>query len=316
MPEVVSGDTGGTQPFPWASGDSLDERIPRLMGILNVNADSFSDPRRVADQGKDLLELLAKGRGLTEAGADVVDVGAESASPATPVVDASAEIDALLPVLDGLHRCGVATSVDTYKPEVARACVAAGTHVINDYSGLVHPEVAGICADADARLVLTHNPAGVKNKVLDPDGYTDVVGEVAAWFESTLAVIEAHGLVRERVLLDPGIDLAKTPAQSIALLRGLPVLAGLGLPLLIAISRKDFIGAVSPSHPADREPGTLAALGHLIGAPRVIARVHDVPAAAQYLHVAGALSGRVPVDPLLSLPMPYRRQAHRAPSPD
>lgn len=279
------------------------------MGILNVNADSFSDPRAVADPEEDLKRLLAEGRRLVEAGADLVDVGAESGSPATPVMRAPAEIDALLPVLDRLHRSGVITSVDTYKPEVARACVASGTRVVNDYSGLAHPEVAGVCADADARLVLTHNPGGVKNKVLDPNGHADVVGEVAAWFESRLAVVEAHGLDRERVLLDPGIDLSKTPAQSIALLHGLPVLAGFGLPLLVAISRKDFIGAVTRSLPAERDPGTLATLGHLIGIPRVIARIHDVTAATQYLRVAEALSGRRPVDPQLSLPRSYRRQA-------
>lgn len=299
--------------LPWETADVPREAVPWLMGIINVNADSFSDPREVADEAGELLRLVAAGVALSQAGADLVDVGAESASPATPVVGASAEIDALLPVLDGLHRAGVTSSVDTYKPGVAEACVAAGTAVVNDYSGLVHPEVAGICADGGAGLVLTHNPAGVKNKVLDPHGYTDMVAEVASWFETKLAVIEAQGLAAERVLLDPGIDLAKTPAQSIELLRSLPALAGFGLPLLVAISRKDFIGAVSPSRPAERGPGTLAALGSLVGLPRVIARVHDVAAAAQYLQVAGALAGDAPVDPTLSLPGVFRRQAGSKP---
>jgi dihydropteroate synthase len=283
--------------------------LPQLMGILNVNADSFSDPRAVHDQAGDLNRLVSSGVRLAEEGADLVDVGAESASPATRVIDASAEIDLLLPVLAGLHRVGVVTSVDTYKPSVASACVAAGVSVVNDYSGLVHPELAGICADTSARLVLTHNPAGVKNKLLDPDAYGDVVAAVADWFEAKLAVVQAQGLAVERVILDPGIDLAKTPAQSIEVLRGLPRLAVLGVPLLVAISRKDFIGAVSPSSPADRDPGTMAALGHLIGLPRAIARVHDVAAARQYLRVAGTLAARTPVDPGLALPIAHRREA-------
>lgn len=289
--------------------DRMAETSPRLMGILNVNGDSFSDPRHGVGGEREIARLTQLGVGLWQAGADLVDVGAESASPATPVVDAPVEVEALIPVLAGLHRAGVTTSVDTYKPDVAKACVDAGTAVINDYSGLVHPEIAGICADSGVRLVLTHNPAGVKNKVLDPRGYTDVVDDVASWFETKLAVIEAHGLPRERVLLDPGIDLAKTPAQSIELLRGLSLLASLDLPLLVAVSRKDFIGAVSPSRPAERDAGTLAAVGSLSKLPRVIVRVHDVAAVRQYLDVANALSGRTPIDPELSLPLEHRRQA-------
>ncbi len=306
---LVRSRSSGNQSLPWENNQGLHELTPWLMGILNVNADSFSDPRVGVDEATKPFLPVADGIALSRAGADVVDVGAESASPATPVVDASAEKDMLLPVLDSLHGAGVTTSVDTYKPRVARACVAAGTAVINDYSGLVHPELAGICADGGARLVLTHNPTGVKNKVLDPDGYADVVAAVASWFEAKLSVIEAQGLAAERVLLDPGIDLAKTPAQSIELLRNLPVLARFGLPLLLAISRKDFIGAVSQSKPAERGPGTLAALGSLVGLPRIIARVHDVAAAAQYLEIATTLAGDAPVDPMLSLPVGFRRQA-------
>lgn len=298
---------------PWERHDvrrGAFQASPQLMGILNVNADSFSDPRHAAGVEQDVACVSRRGIDLWQAGADLVDVGAESASPATPVVDAQSEIEALLPVLDGLHRAGVVTSVDTYKPSVAQACVDAGAAVINDYSGLVHPEVAGICAAGGARLVLTHNPAGVKNKVLDPGGYSSIVDEVAAWFDAKLAIVTDHGLASERVLLDPGIDLAKTPAQSIEVLRGLPRLADFGLPLLVAISRKDFIGAVAPSRPAERDPGTLAALGYLIGLPRIIARVHDITAARQYLDIADVLSGRTPVAPDLSLPVARRRQTH------
>lgn len=281
---------------------------PGLMGIVNVNVDSFSDPRRgEGDTGVEAC--VAEGRALADAGADLVDVGAESASPATPVVDPGEETAALLPVLEGLHAAGVRTSVDTYKREVAAACVAAGVAVVNDYSGLSDPDVAGVCADGGARLVLTHNPPGVKTKVLDPHRYGDVVGEVHAWFADRLEVIEANGLPRDRVVLDPGIDLGKTPAQSIELLRRLDELTALGRPLLVAVSRKDFIGALTGTRPAERDPGTLAALGRLACVPDTIARVHDVAAAAQYLDVVAALTGDHAVDPGLALDRGLRRQA-------
>lgn len=282
------------------------------MGILNVNTDSFSDPRDIPNAETDVPDLTRLGIELWQHGAALVDVGAESASPATPVADPKEEIDALLPVLDGLHRAGVATSVDTYKPSVAQACTNAGVTVINDYSGLAHPEIAGICAASDVPLVITHNPGGVKNKVLDPEAYPDIITDVVQWFESRLKLVETYGLRRERIVLDPGIDLAKTPTQSIEILRGLPALASFGLPLLVAISRKDFIGTVSPSTPAERGPGTLAALGHLIGIPRVIARVHDIPAAVQYLRVTGSLAGQLPLDPQVVLQPQHRREAVRS----
>lgn len=281
------------------------------MGILNVNADSFSDPRAGDGEASRRSRLIRQGLELWEAGAAVVDVGAESASPATPVPDATTELAALLPVLEELHRAGVTTSVDTYKPEVAQACVAAGTAIVNDYTGLSNPELVGICADRGARLVLTHNPAGAKTKVLDQDGYDDLVGDVVAWFEAKLTVIETEGLAAERLLLDPGIDLTKTPAQSVELLRGLPALAQLGLPLLVGISRKDFIGALTATHPEDRDSGTLAALGQLIGLPQLTVRVHDVAGAVQYLEVADALAGRAPVDSTLFLAPELRRQPAR-----
>lgn len=285
------------------------ENVPRLMGILNVNADSFSDPRTVVNGANDVAGLVRQGIGLWRAGAMLVDVGAESASPATPMTDTVAETAALLPVLAGLRKAGVTTSVDTYKPSVARACVAAGAAMVNDYSGLAHPELAGICADSGARLVLTHNPAGVKNKVLDPEGYGDVIADMSAWFEAKLTAIESHGLPADRVVLDPGIDLTKTPAQSIEVLRRFPALTEFGLPLLVAVSRKDFIGAISPSDPRERDPGTLAALAHLVRVPGVIARVHAVAAAAQYLAVATTLATRAPINPALELPLAFRRSA-------
>ncbi|MTV27305.1 dihydropteroate synthase [Nitriliruptoraceae bacterium ZYF776] len=293
--------TGATASAP----DGAPVHRPQLLGILNVNADSFSDPHG----DRDTAGSIAAGIALRDVGADLVDVGAESASPATPVLAAEAEIAALVPVLEGLHAAGVRTSVDTYKPTVAHAAIDAGVAVVNDYSGLAHPELAEVCGAADVDYVLTHNPAQVKNKLLDTTRYGDVVADTTRWFATTLDELERRGLPRDRVVLDPGIDLSKTPAQSIEVLRGLPQLAAdLGRPLLVAISRKDFIGALVPTRPRERGPGTLAALAALTEVPATIARVHDVAAAAQFLAVLDALAGPTPPDADLALDPRLRRE--------
>jgi len=279
---------------------------PRVMGILNVNPDSFSDPR----SGIDVDERVRAGIALARAGADVVDVGAQSASPATPELDPEVEVALLLPVLDGLHAAGVTTSVDTYKVAVAEAVVAAGTAIVNDYSGLSQPGLVGVCRDGGADLVLTHNIGRVKERLTDPDLYRDVVLEVGDWFEQRLEVIEAGGLARERVLLDPGIDLSKTPAQSIDVLRGTATLARrFGLAQLVAVSRKDFIGALAPTRPAERDPGTLAAVAALTAVPDVVVRVHDVAAVVQFLTVLAALVGEDGIDPSTLLDPALYREA-------
>lgn len=289
-----------------ASQTHPDLHRPRVMGILNVNPDSFSDPRA----GIDVAERVRAGVALARAGADLVDVGAQSASPATPELDPDVEIAHLLPVLQGLHAAGVVTSVDTYKVEVAEAVVAAGTAIVNDYSGLSRPGIVDVCLRGGADLVLTHNVGRVKERLTDPDLYVDVVREVGDWFEARLVAIEAAGLPRDRILLDPGIDLSKTPAQSIAVLRGAGALAErFGLPLLVAVSRKDLIGALVPTRPAERDPGTLAAVAALTRVPDVVVRVHDVAATTQFLTVLEALVGAAEVDPSTLLDPALYREA-------
>lgn len=279
---------------------------PRVMGILNVNPDSFSDPR----SGVDVAERVRTGVALAEAGADLVDVGAQSASPATPELDPDVELAHLLPVLEGLHAAGVTTSVDTYKVVVAEAVVAAGTAVVNDYSGLSQPDIVRVCVEGGADLVLTHNVGRVKERLTDPGLYVDVTAEVGDWFATRLATIEAAGLARDRVLLDPGIDLSKTPAQSIAVLRGAGALAArFGLRQLVAVSRKDLIGALVPTRPAERDPGTLAAVAALTTVPDVVVRVHDVAATTQFLTVLEALVGAAEVDPSTLLDPALYREA-------
>ncbi len=185
----------------------------------------------------------------------------------------------------------VVVSVDTYKPAVARAAIAAGARIVNDVSGLRDPALAEVCAETGAALVVMHTAAAPRVRRQDPDLYTDVLAEVLAFLRDRVAVALDAGVAREQLILDPGPDFAKTPAQTIELLSHVGRLHELELPLLLAISRKDFLGALTGRPPRERLAGTLAALAHGLDAGAHIFRVHDVAAAADFLTVRAALSG-------------------------
>ena len=202
-------------------------------------------------------------------------------------------------------------SIDTYKPPVARAAIAAGARIVNDVSGLRDPELAAVCAESGAALVLMHTAAAPRVRRQDPDLYGDVVGEVLDFLRERVAVALGAGVSREQLILDPGPDFAKTPAQTIALLAHVERLHELGLPLLMAISRKDFIGALTGRPPRERLAGTLAALAHGVDAGAHIFRVHDVAAAADFLTVRAALAGELPPKRDLALPEELRHQRVR-----
>jgi dihydropteroate synthase len=268
---------------------------PWLMGVVNASPDSFSDAGR--HQGVDAL--VRRARDLHEAGADVIDVGGESAITGVPPVDAKEEIDRVVPVVAQVAgEVGVVVSVDTYKPMVADAAIAAGATIVNDVSGLRDPELADVCANTGAALVVMHTRAEPKQRLQDPARYDDVVADVRAFLEERMALAVGRGVEHEQLLLDPGPDFAKTPAQTIEVLRRLPELHVLGRPLLLAVSRKDFLGAVTGRPPAARDAGTLAALAHGADAGAQVFRVHDVAAAADFLAVRAVLRGEraVPAD--------------------
>ena len=277
----------------------LGER-PWLMGVVNANADSFSG------RGGDPLELVA-------AGADVIDVGGESAITGRPPVEPEEEIARVVPVIERIVAASdVLVSVDTYKPAVAEAAVAAGASIVNDVSGLRDAALADVCADTGAALVVMHTRAAPKERLQDADAYEDVVADVVAFLRERVEVALEHGVEREQIILDPGPDFAKTPAQTIAVLRRLDLLHELGLPLLLAISRKDFIGALTRRSPKERGAGTLAALAEGADAGGHVFRVHDVAAAADFLAVRAALRGEREVPPGLALDDALR---HEAPNP-
>lgn len=267
----------------------LSDAHATLMGIVNVNPDSFSDPRREVD----LAERLAVARRQVADGATVIDLGAQSAATHLPLVDAAEEIAALVPMVTALVDDGVVVSVDTYKPEVAAAVLAAGATIVNDYSGVEHDEVVALVADhAQARYVLTHNRGRPKQRLTEPAMYADVTGDVITFFESALDRLDELGLDSDRVILDPGVDLSKTPQQTLTVIREVDrISSAFDLPQLWAISRKDVLGVATGRPPASRDPATLAVLEHLADRPSTILRVHDVAACGDYLTVRGLLRG-------------------------
>ncbi len=257
---------------------------PLLMGILNASPDSFSDGEAATTE-----QRVARGRALLAAGADLLDIGGESARgdlPAVPVQEEIARVRGLVSAL-----AGALISVDTYKPEVASAAIEAGASVVNDVSGLRDVEMARVCARTGAALVIMHTRVAPKGTLLDPGAYDDVVADVAGFLRERMEVALGEGVAPEQIVLDPGPDFAKTPAQTVAVLRRLDALRALGRPLLLAVSRKDFLGAIVGRPPAERDPATLAAVGFAADAGAEIVRVHDVAGAADYLAVRSVLRG-------------------------
>jgi len=182
----------------------------------------------------------------------------------------------------------------------------AGAHIINDVSGLRDPALADACAEAGAALVLMHTRAEPKKKEF-PE-YDDVVADVVAFLRDRMADAVARGVREDAIVLDPGPDFAKTPAQTVAVLRRLDALTALGRPVLLAVSRKDFIGALTWRTPRQRDAGTLAAVGAGVDAGASILRVHDVAAVHDFLTVRAALRGDVDVPADLHLPVELRRE--------
>ena len=284
---------------------ALGER-PWLMGIVNASPDSFSDGGR--HRGLEAQVRLAAS--LLEDGADILDVGGESASTGRPPVAPAAEIELVVPLIERLAgELGAIVSVDTYKPAVARAAIGAGASIVNDVSGLRDPALAEVCAETGAALVLMHTAARPRERLQDPDLYRDITVEVIEFLRERIGLALSLGMAAEQLILDPGPDFAKTPAQTISLLVEVGRMHELGRPLLMAISRKDFIGALTSRPPRERLAGTLAALAHGVEQGAHIFRVHDVAAAADYLAVRRALSGEtVPGRDLrLSEEMRYER---------
>jgi dihydropteroate synthase len=257
---------------------------PLLMGIVNATPDSFSD-----QQGEKSLDaLVERAHLLAEAGAAIIDVGGESGRTDREPVPVEEERARVVPLIERLAADGLTVSVDTWRAPVARAALAAGASMVNDVSGLSDLDVADACAEAGAELVITHTR--VPPKVKGYPEYADVVADIIDLLRARAATAVARGVDEQRSVFDPGIDIAKSPAESVEVLRRLPELGALGRPLLVAVSRKDFVGALTGRSPAARDAGTLAAVGVAADGGAGILRVHDVAAARDYLAVRAALA--------------------------
>ena len=261
----------------------------QVMGVVNASPESFSDAGRF-DSLNAQLELAAS---LIRSGADIIDVGGQSAVTNQPELDASLECDRVLPIVEWLkqHHPEVLVSVDTYKPKVAAATLAAGADIINDVSGLRHPELASMCAEFDAALVIMHTAAPPKIRLQQVDLYRDIVHEVRDFLVERMATAVGVGLAEESIIVDPGPDFTKTPRQTVDLLQGIAAIRDLGRPVLLALSRKDFLGAITQRTPKGRDAATAAALAFFAASPGNIVRVHDVAAAVDVIATVETLAG-------------------------
>ena len=268
----------------WA-GLSLDR--PRVMGVLNVTPDSFSDGGDHADT----QAAVAAGMAMAAAGADIVDVGGESTRPGAKTVPPDIEQQRIIPVVRTLAARGVLVSVDTRNASTMAAAFDAGATIINDVSGLSHdPNAAPLVARRGCPVVLMHmrgTPPTMRERAV----YAHVGQEVLAELRACVVAAEAAGIRRDAIMLDPGVGFAKDAAHSIAVLRALPDLVGLGFPLLVGVSRKSFIGAIAGETDARaRSPGSLAAGLFAVARGASILRVHDVPETVQALRIWDALT--------------------------
>jgi dihydropteroate synthase len=263
---------------------------PLVMGIVNASPDSFSDAVRTDTLERQLQRALA----LVKDGADLIDVGGESGVTYNDATPPDEEIARIAPLVGRLAAEGVSVSVDTWKPAVARAALDAGAVMLNDASGLRDPAMASLAATTGAALVVMHTRAAPKEATF-PDYDGGVVADVETFLRERMARAVAAGVAHEQLVLDPGPDFAKTPAQTVAVLRSLHRLLALGRPLLLAVSRKYFLGAITGRPPAERLAATLAAAAWAVDAGAALLRVHDVGAVRDLLAVKAVLEGRAEV---------------------
>jgi dihydropteroate synthase len=274
------------------------ETAPLIMGIVNATPDSFSD----GGLHQTLDERVALAAAQLADGAALIDIGGESGTTDRPPVSAEEEIARVVPLIAAVRsELGARVSVDTYKPAVARAAVAAGASIVNDVSGLRDPELADVCAQTGAGLVVMHTIAPPKQRLHDRALDGRIVGEVRGFLGERIERAVGRGVALEQLMIDPGPDFSKTPAQSIEVLRSLRSLHELGCPLLLAVSRKDFVGALTGRPPRERLGGTLGAVAHGVRCGAQMLRLHDVAAAHDFLVVLAALEGTGAVDPGLQV---------------
>jgi dihydropteroate synthase len=275
-----------------AGAHSIDVSTPRVMGIVNVTSDSFSDGGRL-----DAQAAIAHARQLVHDGAVIVDVGGESTRPNATPVDEDVELDRVLPIVGTLARDGVCVSVDTMKPAVMRAAIAAGASMINDVRALQAEGALEVAAASDVAVCLVHMQ-GEPRTMQQAPAYRDVVAEVRAFLGRRAQACIDAGIAADRIVVDPGFGFGKSLAHNLDLLRHVGDFGALGFPVLVGLSRKSMIGALTTRAIFDRQAGSIAAA--LLAASRGarLLRVHDVRGTVDALAVWQAVEqGRPRRDP-------------------
>jgi len=259
---------------------------PLVMGIVNVTPDSFSDGGRHASTAA----AIAHAHRLVEDGADILDIGGESTRPGAAAVNEQEELDRILPVIEGLRGISVSISIDTCKPGVMRAALAAGASMVNDINALQAAGALDVVASSDAAVCLMHKQGTPQTMQQQPQ-YQDVVAEVIAFLRERIAAVEAAGIARNRIVIDPGFGFGKTLAHNLELLRQLPAFHVLGVPLLAGLSRKSMLGVISGREVDERLAASVAASLLALQRGAAIVRVHDVRETVDALKIWQAVNG-------------------------
>ena len=257
----------------------LDLSVPRVMAIINVTPDSFSGD----GVAQNTETALAHAEMLIEQGADLLDVGGESPRPGSTAVSEQEELDRVLPVVEALERSGIPVSVDTTKPAVMAAAIAAGAAMINDINAFRAPGAIKAVADSSVALCVMHMQGQPRTMQTAPQ-YTDVVGEVEAFLDERSQTLLAAGVADDRILLDPGFGFGKTLEHNLALLRAMPRLSR-HYPVLAGMSRKSMLGAITGKPVEERIAASVAAALMAVEGGARIVRVHDVAATRDALEV-------------------------------
>ena len=263
---------------------TFDLARPLVMGVLNVTPDSFTDGGRFLDREK----ALAHARSMRDDGADLIDVGGESSRPGAKPVDEEVEIDRVIPLIEALAREGITVAVDTRKPAVMRAAIAAGASMVNDIAALTAPGAIEACASGKTGVCLMHM-RGEPATMQDAPTYDNVVIEVRDFLVARARACEAAGIAAERIAIDPGFGFGKTRAHNLTLLRALGDFAATGYPVLVGLSRKKSLGEITGRASDERLAASLAAALAAVARGASIVRVHDVRETVDALKVWRAI---------------------------